>query len=210
MLLSNLTETYSMIRGLTKQMRKGFIFILWVVASLAIAQVVSDVNSGPHARAQAAADALKESTQADIAFLAAGLLKQPDPGGDLAGLLQYPSDEVVVMRLLGKQIFDAAEKSVSNYPDSSSAFLQLSGMVVTFNPSAPSGSRVKEISVNEMPLDKGNSYQVAMPASLARGALGYFKIWEKSQIVSTSGKSVEDVLKGKTGSVRSPRYIVAR
>ena len=180
------------------------------LAATVNSQIVSDVNSGPHARAQAAADVIREAAGADIAFLAAGLLKQPDPGGDLAALLQYPTDEIVVMRLTGKQIQEAIERSVANYPDASSALLQLSGMTVTFSPSSPSGSRVKEISVGETPLENGKSYQVAMPASLARGALGYFKVWDKSQISKSLGTTIEQALKGKTGSVKSPRYIVAR
>jgi len=36
-----------------------------------------------------------------------------------------------------------------------------------------------------------------MPASLGRGGLGYFKIWDKSNITKVLDKQVEDALAGQ-------------
>ena len=46
-----------------------------------------------------------------------------------------------------------------------------------------------------------STYRVAMPATLARGALGYFTVWQKSDISQQTGVTVDtavrDYLSGK-------------
>jgi hypothetical protein len=60
-------------------------------------------------------------------------------------------------------------------------------------------------------LDDNRVYNVAMPSSLGRGGLGYFKIWDKSKIVSTlENATVEKILAGKRFSETSPRWVVER
>jgi len=172
----------------------------------AFAQLSNDPGAGPHARAQAAADLIREEANTPLAFLPAGLLKQPDPGGDLASMILYPTNEIVVVRLSGAEIREAFERSLANYPTPSNAFLQISGATVVFSSSA-SRERVLEVKIGDSPLEASRQYEVTMPESLARGALGYFKIWDKSKIVRNTGKTLDEVLKGKTDAVRSPRYI---
>lgn len=179
----------------------GFLFAIPVPAQLS-----NDPGAGPHARAQAAADFIRDAAKTPLAFLPAGLLKQPDPGGDLASLILYPTNEIVVVRLSGAEIREALERSLASYPSSSNAFLQISGATVIFSPSA-SRERATEVKIGDSLLEPSRQYEVAMPESLARGALGYFKIWDKSKIVRNVGKTLDEVLKGKTDIVRSPRYI---
>lgn len=166
-----------------------------------------DPGAGPHAQSQSAADFLRDEAGADLAFLPAGMLNK-DAIGDLATLLKYPTDELVILRLTGKEVLGALERSVSYYPESNSAFLQISGAVVTFSVSAQPGSRILSVEIGGVPLDPNNRYNVAMPASLARGALGYFKIWDTNKIDKSLGVTLEKILKGKTGAVRTPRYVV--
>lgn len=175
------------------------------VAALAFAQ---DVGSESHPVAQAAADAIRDAAGADGAFIAAGLLKDGALSGDLAGIFQYPTDEIVVVRLSGAEVRQALERSLSTHPSSSRSFLQLSGMVVTFSSSKPAESRVLDVVVDGKKLDAGGTYEIAMPESLARGALGYFRIWNSSRIVRSLDTTIEATLKGKTGEVRESRYIV--
>jgi 2',3'-cyclic-nucleotide 2'-phosphodiesterase (5'-nucleotidase family) len=174
------------------------------------AQMSNDPGAGPNARAQAIADVIRDVARSDAAFVAAGLLKSTDPGGDLSAYIQYPTDEIVVVKLSGSEIKEAIERSVSSYPDSSSAFLQISGMTVRFNPKGASGSRVQEIKINDSVLDASRVYTVAMPESLARGALGYFRIWDRAKISSNTGVKLENALAGKTNTVRQPRYFVSQ
>lgn len=190
-------------RGMPKRF---FAWVLVAVASTVFAQMSNDVGAGPNARAQAVADEIRSAGAADAAFVAAATFKVPDPGGDLAAFVQFGTEEVVVMGLTGKQILEALERSVSAYPESNNAFLQVSGLDIVFNPNAPANSRILEAKLDGTALDPGKSYSVAMPASLARGAVGYWKIWDKSQISRSTGVTLEQLLKGKTGAVRTPRY----
>jgi 2',3'-cyclic-nucleotide 2'-phosphodiesterase (5'-nucleotidase family) len=162
---------------------------------------------GAHSGSQSAADALREFASADGAFLAAGLVKEEFKRDDLASILQYPTDEVVVLSLSGSQIRQALERSVSLHPQPNMSFLQISGFEVTFSPTAAPGSRIVSVSVGGSPLADGRTYTVAMPSSLGRGGLGYFKIWDKAKIVKTyEGSTVEGVLKGKRFSETSSRW----
>ena len=184
------------------------LLLLSLPVSIAVSQGISSIGSKPNPAAQAAADVLRDSAEADAAFIAAGLLKEQPAGTHLASLLQYPTDELVVVKLKGSEIKQTLERSVANYPQFNSAFLQLSGISVTFSESAEPGSRILEVRIGDGPLSVNREYTVAMPASLARGALGYFKIWDKTRITKRLGMTVEDALKGKTGEVKTPRYIV--
>ncbi len=177
-------------------------------AGVSLAQLSSDPAGGPHAQAQAAADVVAQRAGTSAAFLPAGILKSsPGAASDLSALLQFPSDEIVVVRLKGKEITEALERSVANLPDANSAFLQLSGISVVYSASAQPGSRIVEVKIGDNAVQNAKDYEIAMPASLARGALGYFKIWDKSRIVRSTGVTLGDALKGKTGSVPSPRYV---
>lgn len=175
------------------------------LAALAFAQ---DAGSEAHPVAQAAADAIRDAAGADGAFVAAGLLKDGVLRGDLASIFQYPTDDIVVVRLTGAEVRQALERSVSSYPSSSRSFLQLSGFVVTFSASKPAESRILDIVVDGKKLDPNATYDIAMPESLARGALGYFRIWNSSRIARSLNTTIESALKGKTGEVRESRYIV--
>jgi 2',3'-cyclic-nucleotide 2'-phosphodiesterase (5'-nucleotidase family) len=164
-----------------------------------------------HLPSQAAADILAERAKADGAFLAAGLVKESFLADNLATLLQYPEDEIVIVGLKGSQIRQAFERSLSLYPQQNTSFLQISGFEVAFDPNAPSGSRVKRATANGSPIDENRTYNIAMPASLGRGGLGYFKIWDKSKIVSTLPElSMEKALTGAKLTTTSPRWIVER
>jgi 2',3'-cyclic-nucleotide 2'-phosphodiesterase (5'-nucleotidase family) len=180
---------------------------LAALSVLAPSQTVLDVGAGPHARAQAIADEIRSAGDADMGVIGAGMLKRVDGGGDLSGLIAYPSEEIVVIRVPGSGVREAMERSIANLPDSNDAFLQISGLSVWYSASATAGSRVLEIRVGDAALDPSRQYTIAMPASLAHGALGYFKVWDKRQIVKNTGTKLEAALKNKTGAVRSPRYI---
>jgi 2',3'-cyclic-nucleotide 2'-phosphodiesterase (5'-nucleotidase family) len=179
------------------------------LGALAVFTVVW-ASEGPgteaHLPSQAAADVLREFTGADGAFLAAGLVKENYRSDNLASLLQYPTDEVVVVSLKGSQIKQAFERSLSFYPQSNNSFLQLSGFEVTFSKNAPSGQRVVAVMAGSAKLDEDRTYTVAMPNTLARGALGYNLIWDKSKITKKFDETVESVLKGRKFVETSPRW----
>lgn len=181
------------------------------VACLAGLQLVAagyfQVGSEAHGPAQVAADILREAAATDGAFLAAGLIKPSFNREDLATLMQYPDDEVVVVGLKGSEIKQAFERSVSLYPQVNASFLQISGFEVTFDPSGLTGQRIKSVTASGAKLEDGKEYRIAMPSSLGRGGFGYFKIWDKAKIVSTLPLTVEKALKGKRAVESRPRWI---
>jgi 2',3'-cyclic-nucleotide 2'-phosphodiesterase (5'-nucleotidase family) len=157
--------------------------------------------------AQVAADLIRSAARADIAFLPAGVLKSTFKSGDLAGLLEFPTDIVVVSELTGVQIRQALESSIAFYPSPNRGFLQLSGLTVTFSKTAEPNKRIVSVSLSGADLDDTKKYRVAMPGLLANGGLGYFTVWGKEQIVETlPNKNLETILKGKSGTDPQPRW----
>jgi 2',3'-cyclic-nucleotide 2'-phosphodiesterase (5'-nucleotidase family) len=178
-----------------------------MAAVLCYASVEDSAEAGPHLPSQAAADVLRSHAGTDGAFLAAGLVKDSYSKDNLATLLQYPTDEVMVLNLTGAQIRQAFERSVSLFPQPNSSFLQISGFEVRFNKNAPPNNRVTSVTAGGSSLDDGRTYSVAMPSNLGRGGLGYFKVWDKAKIVKTlPGVTMEDVLRGKRFAESSPRW----
>lgn len=189
-------------------MRRAILgLMLMLSATLALPQEGPDV--GAHTASQAAADILRQFAGTDAAMIAAGLLNKNFDQDNLASLIQYPTDGIVVVNLTGSEIRQALERSVSLYPQPNPSFLQLSGIEATFSKSAPIGQRIISASINGSKLDEKKTYTVAMPESLGQGGSGYFKIWDTSKIAKSFDKTtVESVLKGKKVSESSPRWQV--
>ncbi len=162
---------------------------------------------GAHLPSQTAADVVRSYASTDGAFLAAGLVKEKFDKDNLASLLQYPTDQIVIVNLTGAQIKQAFERSVSLFPQPNTSFLQISGFEVKFLKTAGDGPRVQSITADGTKLDDAKSYSIAMPTSLGRGGLGYFKIWDKTKIKKTLEKTIEDVLRGKKLAETTARWI---
>lgn len=187
------------------KMRKFLFGMVLAVAGVSAAWAGPETEAfGP---AQAAADAMREAAGADMAFLAAGMVKSNYDPKDLSSLLQFPTDEIAIVSLKGSQIRQALERSVSLYPAPNTGFLQLSGLEASFSKSAAPEHRVTSVTVGGSKLDDFRTYTVAMPASLARGGLGYFKVWDRNAITKTlDGRTMESVLQGKAYTGSSPRW----
>lgn len=155
---------------------------------------------------QAIADEIKQAAGTDIAWIPAGMLNE-EGKGDLSTYIKFGTDEIAVVNLTGKQIKLALERSVSLYPSANPSFLQISGLEVSFSKSANPDERIRTVLVDGNALNLEGKYQVAMPTTLARGGLGFFTIWDKKAIERTVEKSsLETVLKGKAGFVRTSRW----
>lgn len=104
----------------------------------------------------------------------------------IASLLQAPEETWAVSQLTGAQIRAALERSLSRLPRPNTAFLQVSGLKVVYNPQAPRGARITSLTTTKGtkgPVDDTKEYQVAMPLSLAKGGSGYFQIFDEDDIV---------------------------
>lgn len=129
------------------------------------------------------ADAARGAVRADLALVQASLFRSRlIPAGELTrqaleSALVYPEEPVVLVEMSGGQVLAALEHSLSSLPRPSTGFLQVSGLRVDFRSDAPAGRRVAGVRVAGRPLAPEGVYRVAMARSLAKGALGYFRIF---------------------------------
>lgn len=195
------------IRYMNKMATRRYLCFALALGAFAASALAEDPENGPNLPAQAAADALREYTGSDGAFLAAGQLKGSSSKESLSTLLAFPTDPLVVVSLTGAQVRQAFERSVSLYPQASPFFLQLSGFEVTFHKGGASGSKIAGVLASTVKLDDAKKYTIAMSSSLARGAYGYFKVWDRTAISRTfENVTLESVLKGRAYVDTKPRY----
>lgn len=180
----------------------------WFVCVLSWGQLVggsseslATVGERPNPVAQTIVDAMRSATGADMAFLGAAFFNEtasvPATGftaEDLVKALAHPDDEVVVLSLRGEQILQALERALELYPQRNNAFLQLAGVEVRFNPRADVGKRVVSVVIAGAKLEPERLYKVATTAPMARGALGYFRIWSREQITLATGRTLAEVI----------------
>ncbi|HEX2948549.1 MAG TPA: 5'-nucleotidase [Armatimonadota bacterium] len=151
------------------------------------------------------ADAIKNISGADIALLPSMVIKdsvtiskgQVDEQM-LRGLLSSPSSPIVILTMKSSLLRTMLERSVSKVPDPNTAFLQISGIEVTFDSSKPSGSRIATIKLHGKVLaDDKTTLTVAMPRELGLGGAGYLRIIPDSVIgaMTTTDYSVMDAIK---------------
>jgi len=157
--------------------------------------IASDVSSDKMSTSESPlgdlfADAIRESVKADIALIASSEIRSKTPVSisstkspeEISSLVNYPEDTVTVILITGKQLMAALEQSVSSYPKPTLRFLQVSGLSFTFDPAKVQGSRVIKVTIGEDNLAPLTKYTVAVTRSLARGALGYWKVWSRDNI----------------------------
>jgi len=149
-------------------------------------------------------DALCDVSGVEIAWLPAAafnevsLSRETPPAEVVSKLLPFRDDRVVVLKLTGAQIRQALERALTLYPQPNAGFLQVSGLKVTFDPNKPAGERVVRVQVGKEPhedLDSNREYRVATSATLAYGALGYFKVWERAAVEQEVERTVGEALR---------------
>jgi 5'-nucleotidase/UDP-sugar diphosphatase len=192
-------------------MRLARLVLGWVALALAVGWSQSglsqegslaSVGERSNPVAQTIVEAMRSATGAEMALLGAAFFNEsasvPASGftaDDLVKALAYPDDEVVVLSLRGEQILQALERALELYPQKNNAFLQLAGAEVRFNPKAEPGKRVLSVVIAGAKLERERVYKVATTAPMARGALGYFRVWSRDQITQSTGRTVADVVR---------------
>jgi 5'-nucleotidase/UDP-sugar diphosphatase len=123
------------------------------------------------------ADAVRAAAGSDIGFVNGGNIRiSLEPGSITFGMLAelFPfGNTVQVKKITGEDLLKVLEQSVSGYPATSGGFLQVSGMVFSFDPSKEVGSRVVEVTVGNEPLNLTAEYTVAINDFLGIGGDGY-------------------------------------
>ncbi len=172
---------------------------LLIGAGLALAQAQPKETQDEFVKTgQGIADTLRQSTGADLAFFPFGLLKESVSGRTLDQSVEFPTEEVVIVKLTGQQVRSALERGLSLFPTSNPAYLYVSGLEAAFRPNAQPESRIASVSLGSNPLNPSGTYRVAMPSSLGKGGLGYFTVWNRSAIEQgTAGKTMDAILSGR-------------
>lgn len=144
------------------------------------------------------ADAIRQETKADIAFIAASYFtsdakfsKGNLSVSDFLKVLEYKDDNVSIVKLTGSQVIKALEHGLYLFPKSNSGFLQFSGITVTVDSDAEKENHVLSVKVDGSTLENSKTYKVAMPTPLANGALAYFKVWKKDEIDKEASKKID-------------------
>ena len=152
------------------------------------------------------ADAARTALQADVALVQANQFRETTIAADavtcdsLKAALLYPDERLVLVELSGERLLAALERGVSALNRPSTGFLQVSGIAVTFRSQQPPGSRIESVTVGRGALVPEKTYRAAMPASLAKGALGYFRIFNGLETKQT-GPQIGDAVCSHLGSM---------
>jgi len=153
-------------------------------------------------------DAIRDLDKSDAAlmhasaFVETNIPRGPSTVEALLKAVQYREDLVVVVNLTGEQIRKALENGCKLLPQRSAEFLQVSGIKLSVDPSPGKDKRTSDIRIGRTTIQDSRKYSVAMPAPLANGALGYYKIWDKATALdhetnSTVAQAVKTYLKSK-------------
>ena len=125
------------------------------------------------------ADAMRASTHAEAAVTNGGGIrggKIYPPGTTLTRrdiLSELPFDNrVVTIDISGADLKGAIENGLSQLPNPSGRFPQVSGLEIEADASRPPGSRILSIRVGNAPLEESKTYSVATNDFLARGLYG--------------------------------------
>jgi 2',3'-cyclic-nucleotide 2'-phosphodiesterase (5'-nucleotidase family) len=123
------------------------------------------------------ADALRASSGADIALTNGGSIRADIPAGDITvadinSTLPFVNF-IVMSELDGKTLRETLEHSLSFYPEETGGFLQVSGVKVIYDPSAPAGSRIISLIADNKEVEDDAIYKVATNDWISGGGDGY-------------------------------------
>jgi 2',3'-cyclic-nucleotide 2'-phosphodiesterase (5'-nucleotidase family) len=126
------------------------------------------------------ADAMRVQGKADAAVMNGGGIragKMYAPGSDITRrdvLAELPfGNRLVTIEISGRDLRRALENGVSQLPQSSGRFPQVSGIAIEVDHARPPGDRITAMRVAGAPLDPDRTYRVATNDFLARGSDGY-------------------------------------
>jgi 5'-nucleotidase/UDP-sugar diphosphatase len=123
------------------------------------------------------ADIMRGVSGADAAIINGGGIRTSIRKGsiktkDIYSVLPF-DNYIVSIKLTGRQIQEALEYGFSGIEEDAGRFPQVSGLKITYSPSAPKGSRIRELLIEGGPVDPLKEYRVATNDFMAAGGDGY-------------------------------------
>jgi 2',3'-cyclic-nucleotide 2'-phosphodiesterase (5'-nucleotidase family) len=120
---------------------------------------------------------MREAAGTDIALMNGGGIRASLDAGDITcaevnSVLPF-ENYLFAANVSGQAIWDALEISVASYPAESGGFLQVSGLIFTFDPNRPAGDRIVSVLIGGERLQPDRTYTVATNDYLAAGGNGY-------------------------------------
>lgn len=123
------------------------------------------------------ADIMRQAAQADAAIIGGGSLRTSIKKGTIRMKHVYAvspfNNYIVGIKLTGRQIREALEHGLSSLEEGAGRFPQVSGISFSYSPKAPVGSRVRELTIANRPVEADREYTVATDDFLAAGGDGY-------------------------------------
>src|SRR5256712_6138474 len=123
------------------------------------------------------ADLARQHAGTEIGLVNSGMIRSSIAAGPVTvkrvtEVLPFDSS-LTSFTVTGATLQAALENSVSLLPQALGRFLQVSGVAVVFDPTAPSGSRITSVQVNGAPLNPARRYSVAADTFIAEAGDGY-------------------------------------
>ncbi|KAK7182679.1 hypothetical protein DPSP01_009636 [Paraphaeosphaeria sporulosa] len=145
-------------------------------------------------------DLMRFYYEGDCCIMAAGTIRgdQIYPPGvlrvrDIVNCFPF-EDPVVVMLVTGKQIREALENGVSNYPALEGRFPQVSNIFFEVDYSQPPMKRVSSVQIGEDPLDEEKEYKLVTRGYMGRGKDGY-----TSLLIEEEGGTAKEIVSEENG-----------
>ena len=125
------------------------------------------------------ADASRAFTNADVAIVNGGGIRTDQMYGpgqltrrDIQAVLPF-GNVVITVEVSGADLVTALENGVSEVEGTAGRFPQISGATFKYDPAAPAGARILEVTVGGQPLDPARMYVVAINDFIGGGGDGY-------------------------------------
>ena len=154
----------------------------------------ASVRSGETAIGNMIADAMRDAVDADVAITNGGGIRADriyDPGTTLTRRdiqSELPFGNVTVkIGITGAGILAALENGVSQVEDRGGRFPHVSGMTVSYDPSAAAGSRIVEVKIGGAALLPNATYTLATNDFMARGGDGYSPFVDAEMLIDPMG-----------------------
>ncbi len=159
------------------------------------------------------ADAVKQQTGAEIAFINGGGIRSSIAAGDITYgdiISVFPfGNQICLVELSGQSILDALEFSVHSLPEEFGGFLQVSGLTYEVDTSIPTPvivddnrmcigikgeRRIKNVKIGEEPLDPNKTYTVGGQSYILINAGDGYTSFKDSNVVNGEVKLDDELL----------------